>query len=76
MDPDMDLKRRQSINNTVVFSNIVEKNPHHRNLIDRIIFLYRREILDEIHDIENLRLKLRGELPFSIYINLFSSILI
>jgi hypothetical protein len=59
MDPDMDLKRQQSISNTVVFLNIVENNPHHINLIDQIIFLYGREILDKICDLENLRVKIK-----------------
>jgi hypothetical protein len=58
MDVDMDLKRRQSINNTIVFPNIT-KNPHHRNLIDQIIFLYGRETLDEIHDLEKLSVKIK-----------------
>jgi hypothetical protein len=58
MDPDLDLKRRQFIRNTVVFPNI-DENPHHRNLIDQIIFLYGRETLDEIRALEKLRIKIK-----------------
>jgi hypothetical protein len=43
----------------VVFPNIVENNPHHRNLIDQIIFMCRREILDEIHDLEKIKVKIK-----------------
>jgi hypothetical protein len=35
MDPDMDLKRRQSIDNTVVSPNTPENTPHHKNLINQ-----------------------------------------
>jgi hypothetical protein len=39
-DPDMDLKCRQSIDNTVVSPKILEKTPHHRNLINlNILFI-------------------------------------
>jgi hypothetical protein len=55
----MDMKCRQSINNTMVFPNTTENNPHNRNLIEQIIFLYEREILDEIHDLEKLRVKIK-----------------
>jgi hypothetical protein len=43
----------------VVFPNNVENNPHHKNLIDQIIFLYGRETLDEIRDLEKLKVKIK-----------------
>jgi hypothetical protein len=39
MDPDMDLKHRQSIDNTVVSPNTPENTPHHINLINEILFI-------------------------------------
>ena len=40
MDHDMDLKRCQSIDNTVVSPKILENTPHHRNLINlNILFI-------------------------------------
>jgi hypothetical protein len=65
----------------VVFPNIAEKNPHHINVIEQIIFLYGREILDEIRDLEKLGIKIKRRvsdlvslLSFSIYIKRFSMI--
>jgi hypothetical protein len=61
MDPDMDKKHQQSINNTMVFPNTIENNPHHRNIVEQIILLYGREILDKIRDLEKIRVKIKGE---------------
>jgi hypothetical protein len=58
MDPDLDLKRRQSIDNTVAFP-IKTENPNHNNLTHQIISLYGRETLDEIRVLEKLRVKIK-----------------
>jgi len=71
MDPDMDMKRQQSTDNTVVSMNMSENNPHHINLINQIISLYGMETLDEIYDIEKIRVKIKRRVAD--YSKLFSS---
>jgi hypothetical protein len=59
MDPDMDLKHRQKNVDIVVSPNISKNNSHHINIINQITSLYEREILDEIRDLEKLRVKIK-----------------
>jgi len=64
MDPDMDLKRRHSIDTTVVFLNSPENTPHYRNLNNQIISLYRRDTLDEICHLENIRVTIMRRVAY------------
>jgi hypothetical protein len=59
MDPTMDLKRRQAIENTVVLLIISKQNTHHKNINDHITSPYGREILDEVHEIERIGVKIK-----------------
>jgi hypothetical protein len=43
----------------LVSLNISENKSHHRKLINQITSLYGREILDKIHDLENLKVKIK-----------------
>ena len=61
MDPVVDPKRRQTLKSTVtvVLPTCSEQISHHRNLIDQIMSLHGRETLDEVRELEKLRVKIR-----------------
>jgi hypothetical protein len=59
MDPVVDPKHRQAIENIVVLPIISKQNSHHINLNDHIVSLYGRDILDEFHELEKLRVKIK-----------------
>ena len=52
-------RRRQVVNNTVVLLTDSKQISHHRNLNDQITSLYGREILDEVRELEKLRVKIK-----------------
>jgi hypothetical protein len=68
----MDLKCRQTNVYIVVSLNISENNSHHRNIINQITSMYGRKIMDEICDMEKLRVKIKRRLALLLLISMVS----
>jgi hypothetical protein len=70
MDPNMDMKHRQTNVDIMVSLDIFENNSHYRNLINQITSLYIREIMDEIRDLENLRVNIKRRVALLLLISM------